>query len=167
MSPCLMVLNSYPGLSFMMRICSSNCFFLITVLLFTTQSCSKQSSISTHLRIEEIDSLVIRGLETYRERPTNAIEYLRLAGDEYYAIDSFHKAGNAFLNVAGIFEEHTKHADSALIFARMSLENFQASADSMQIANLNKYYGYLLGTNGSITEGEKYISQARDYYRRV
>ena len=136
------------------------------VLLLLGLSCQKKISQGENITINEVDSLVSEGLHVYASNPKDAVVYFREAGVGYESLDSYKNAGITFLNVAGMFEEHLSQMDSAEYYAFRSLENFLLLKDSLQIANLYKYYGYLLGINGRLEEGESYIDRAIQIYKR-
>ncbi len=142
-------------------------FLFFTFSFFSIFTCCKNHPIvPQQLSIVQVDSIVSAGLSAYSKNPLSALPFLIRAGNEYHRLDRFDKAANAYLNVAGIYEEHTTHIDSAIMFAERSLLNYQMGTDSMQIANLYKYYGYLIGMNGDISTGKTTIDSAIGIYRR-
>ena len=139
--------------------------FLLCCFILMVNCRSNQEA--EEITVEFIDSLLNKGFTDYQNEPLSALKNFRRAGTAYESIDSFNKAGNVYLNVAGIHEEFTHNLDSALLFSKKSLDNYLFGSDSMQIANVRKYYGYLLGINGNVIQGRSYIDQAKSYYLRL
>lgn len=93
------------------------------VLLFLVLGCQNKNKPVDKITIAEMDSLLYAGMEVYRRDPKDAIFYFRQAAIGYESLDSFKQAGISFLNVAGIFEEHTGQLESAEYYASCSLKN--------------------------------------------
>ena len=138
-------------------------YFTFVPLFF---ACKNDSVSTIQLTSQQVDSIANIGFQEYTKNPLGALPYFINAANAYQFLDSFNKSGNVFLNVAGIYEEHTLHIDSAMIFAGHSLNNYRKGSDSMQIANLYKYYGYLVGIDGNIPTGINIIDTAIGIYTR-
>lgn len=138
---------------------------LAFVSLLSCLSCQPNKTATEPTLIINADSLANEGFKAFQEDPSKAIPLLRSAAVGYAADSNLIKSGMMFLNVANIYEEYVPNKDSAVYYAKRSMDIYEKENDSMQMANLYKYYGYLIGINGHPAEGETYIQKAITIYQ--
>lgn len=138
--------------------------FALAILL-NSPGCQSSIKPTAPSLIINADSLANESFKAFQEDPSKAIPLLRSAAVGYAADSNFIKSGMMFLNVANIYEEYVPNKDSAVYYAKRSMDIYEKENDSMQMANLYKYYGYLIGINGHPAEGETYIQKAITIYQ--
>lgn len=135
---------------------------LITILL----SCSeKNNTLPTQPdNTVDVDSIERRLYEQHIDSPWIAISLLKELIPIYQVNNEVKKTGFAYLNIASIFDEQLNEADSAVNYLNQSLEVWQKSNDSMEIANILKYKGWLEAKTGNQEEGINSIEKALLFY---
>ena len=146
-----------------MKLVEFCCLVIITNLFF---SCVEERPDRKPLTIAQLDSLATEGIYAYAISPSEALPKFIIAGQGYESKKQFEKAGDMFLNAAFLFEEKIMKMDSASIYALRSLDNYLLGSDTMKIANLYKYYGYLVGMTGDLRKGKINIEEAKEIYLR-
>lgn len=146
-----------------MKLIEFICLILLPCLL---SSCAQSTQNHTPLSIEQLDSLATEGIYAYAFAPEEALTKFIKAGQGYELQNQYEKAGDMFLNVAFLFEEKIINIDSARFYAGKSLKNHLVGSDSMKMANLYKYYGYMVGMTGDIRNGKLNIEKAKEIYKR-
>lgn len=138
-------------------------------LLFTIACSEKKSTNISDPKalIAEAEAIEKKGFELFQSDPQKAIPYFEAAADMYDGANAMDKLGITFLNIANIYDEHTEHLDSALIYTTASLQVFKQIPDSMQMANLYKYKGLLLGKKKDFVNAKINILMATIIYQSL
>jgi len=115
--------------------------------------------------ITNIDSLDQLAIKNYNEAPHISISAFEQISKYSRKVEDFRKSGTANLNIAGIYDEKFKSYSEALKYSLESMKDWEALGDSMQIANLKKYIGFLHGQDNNFVEAEKHVHEAIKIYR--
>jgi tetratricopeptide (TPR) repeat protein len=105
------------------------------------------------------------GYTLYQKSPEDALPTFKNVAKLYAYQKDYEKAGLTYLNIAGIYDENLGKPDSALNYAKESLQIWQEANDSLQQANLYKYIGLLEGKLGHFEKGKAAIQKAMDLYQ--
>lgn len=143
-------------------------FYLLMLGVFSTfcqniptEEKSDNSTPSNPRELEE------QAYSIFQDQPDKAIELLQKAGEIYLEDKNYPKTAITFLNVANIYDEYLEKPDSALLFANQSLSAWQQINETMQIANLYKYKGLLLGKTGAFDLAKLEIEKAINLYETL
>lgn len=144
------------------------------VLISCRQDNRKSSSISNKTDSTaavysdlSVDELEQKALQKYQESPKSSIDIFKELALRFKAGNNVPKAAITNLNVANIYDEHFLDFTSAHHYASLSLDNWKAVKDDMQIANLKKYLGYLNGKLGNYETGKEEIMEAIRLYNKM
>lgn len=146
-----------------------NMIVRLSIILLLLVSCNETPRKQTVYKSDSlnIDSLERIAFNTYDGEPLKAIELYKKVADNYKTQDNNQKSGQTNLNIAGIYEEKLSNFTKALIYSKKSLEDWTLARDSMQMANLYKYIGYLEGLNKNFEKAEEDIQTAIHMYEKM
>jgi len=142
-------------------------FILIIGLLISCNNSKQPNGHSDKANKIDIEKLEKEAFEKYQESPIAALPIFKQVANEYERLENYKKAGFTNLNIANIYDEHKNQVDSALLFSQKSLEIWEAQNDSLQIANLFKYIGFLKGRKGQFEEAKTDIHNAIKMYQEL
>jgi tetratricopeptide (TPR) repeat protein len=89
-----------------------------------------------------------------------SIQYRNMAAENYLASKDKLRAVMARQNVAFIYDEQKKDYAKALGITEESIKSWTELNDTLQLANMQKYHGYLLGKTGRYEEAVKQVEKA-------
>ena len=141
-------------------------YFMIAILPLL--SCrDKRNEVDIKTDKINIDSLEQFAFQSYSENPMQAAEIFKKVAAEYRELKNYKKSGQTNLNIAGIYEEKLSDYSTALFYSKQSLQDWKTTNDSMQIANLYKYVGYIEGLNNNYDKAEEDIQTAINIYTQL
>lgn len=142
--------------------------FVVGVFILLLYSCKQETkSDPIYIDIKTIDSLEQLAMGNYHSDPQVSADVFEKVAGAYRERKNFKKSGIALLNVAGIYDEKLKDHPKALGFAKESLKDCIQFGDSIQIANLYKYVGFLEGMNKNYDKAKTDIAKAIDIYKEL
>ncbi len=136
-----------------------SCFCLLFSIAFYS-SCQEAPKTTATINPINVDSLQKEAIANYSESPEASVELFKQIATYTRSQKAYKQAGTAHLNIAGLYEEQLQQIDSALIYSYASLQDWKQLNDTLQVANLKKYIGYLEGLNGNYNLGSQQIKEA-------
>jgi len=140
--------------------------FIILSVMWILSGCSNSSSSSKLPQITDLKQAEQKAMQMFQSEPASAIPHFHALALHHQAANDHKNAGIAFLNTANIYDEHIQKTDSALHFANESLTSWTKLNDTLGIANLLKYAGYLNGENSNFEKGREQIEEAITLYQQ-
>ena len=138
--------------------------FVIVMSLIGCAGKSKHPVVKIPMGMEELERLAF---EYSTNKPDSSIQLYHRLIQIYQEEDLQPKIGIAYLNVANIYDEVLGNYSKAKINSDHSLQIWQKLNDSLQMANLYKYLGYLNGKLGDYEVGLQNIEQALSLYSEL
>lgn len=100
----------------------------------------------------------------YNDKPDLSTEYFKKAISRFLALGDTARAAMAMQNLAFTYDEKLSNINFSLNYTLAALELWKVKNDTLSIANLYKYAGYLMGKQTRFAEGKKYVDSAITYY---
>lgn len=143
-------------------------FLLPCLPLLLLISCHNSSpSVSQETKNINIDSLQQEAISQYQSDPNKAIEIFKKLSEQYEKDLNYKQQAITLLNISNIYDEQLQDYKSAHDYAEKSLGVWQSQNDSLQMANLLKYQGYLKAKLGEFEAGENDIANAILMYDKL
>lgn len=131
-------------------------------------ACKEQTAEEINVPVQiNVDSIEQAAFNAYMDSPRQAATLFQHVAAEYSRRGNFKKSGQTNLNIAGIYEERLHDYPNALHYSKASLNDWKSANDTMQIANLYKYLGYVEGLNGNFPKAKRDIQHALKLYSKL
>ena len=139
---------------------------LILVVLASISCKDSKPQLNKTFTAEEIKLLEGEAYEIFQTKPALALEKLESVSEFYKASGQKDRLALAYLNMANISHEIQSDYIKAEHYADSSLKTWKSHGDSLQMANLYKYLGYLNGLNDKFDIGRSNLQAALGIYAR-
>lgn len=125
----------------------------------------KEVVIDTHAaKTIELEDMERRAYNIFLKSPRESLGMYFKISNEYAAIGNVAKQALIELNISNIYDEYTDDVKKASHHGHKSLALWESLKDTMQIANLFKYCGYLSAKEGAIDYGKMQLNKAEQLY---
>lgn len=112
----------------------------------------------------DIANLEKEALAAYAINPLSALPLFDSLSTACEKANNLAKQAITELNMANIYDEHAQKFTRANYHAHKSLAIWETLNDTMQMANLLKYSGYINGELGNFEIGKRQIDKAIEFY---
>ena len=106
------------------------------------------------------DSLRNLGYSLYNSHPEQCIDLIQRAAEVYYAQNNKTQAAFCYQNAAFAYNEQLQHSDSAIYFIEKAIPIWEETHDTLNLANILKYLGWLKAEQHQFEVGKVHIKQA-------
>jgi tetratricopeptide (TPR) repeat protein len=104
------------------------------------------------------------GMKFYDTDPDSALLRFKKAAYFYGLADRKKKETQCFQNIAFIYDESLNDPENAVLYAQKALDNWKMLHQSIEIANMLKYVGFLRGLTGDFDRAKQDVRQAINMY---
>ena len=139
-------------------------FYTLIGILISCQNKKTDAPITDVEEGIEIENLEKRAFEAYSKEPSSAIVIFDSLSHAYAEANNLAKQAITELNIANIYDEHEGKFVKANYHAHKSLALWETLRDTIQMANLLKYSGYINGVLGNFEIGKRQIDKAIEFY---
>ncbi|MDB4438886.1 hypothetical protein N9176_01420 [bacterium] len=147
-------------------------YFPLFLLVFFSYACKDSSVQSDKIEKEAVvvnkptrlDSLEKISFKMFQKNPVRSISFYNEMANIYSRQDKKDKAANTHFNISKIYTQYTTDVKRASHHGHMSLGLWEQLKDTMQMANLFNYCGYLSAMEGNVDFGMLQLNKAEQLF---
>jgi hypothetical protein len=111
-----------------------------------------------------LDSLEKISFKMFQKDPVRSISFYNEMANIYSQQNKKDKAANTHLNISKIYTQYTNDVNRASHHGHMSLGLWEQLKDTMQLASLFNYCGYLSAMEGNVDFGKLQLNKAEQLF---